>query len=1146
MLLAAPTAFGCKRWSYTLVVEQHLPSRMAVVKNVLGSDVTVTTPWVPPDTLGPLAAAWTDPTVTVAETDWTRVPVADGVESAGNWTGEQLYKQRWTKTWTLASPTAIPDPGPPLANPAIDASGRPLVGSGAETLQPFRVIEDTKTTINWGLIAYSTNIIVDDPRTVQLVQACDSTDSDDVARILEFLRLRADGGSDAFEGTPSRPALEFANTVMEATAVGTAVRPINNFIPYPVGGSTTVTLPPDSKLFCNRVYGNILVTDGVSNTGNPSGMNWKEPCLPCTQDNDPGCPDAGPSVDQCPDSFEDYPAGAAAEGWATQIDGHHLKLRTWVIGIADNVSPCELNHTAYRGRTDAAALDAGMDTAADTRLPDPSAASEAEAAAARPYDNPADPNNPYCNRQPDACADGGRVPCRGHYAYFAQSAVALATAMRSIAEATAVGDYTTSGPTIGSVSGLSRGVGLIASAEFPGWAGHVYAYDVRQPNKCTSDADCHYGAVCEPLDPASGLTDRYCGAPDTYPLLWDAGEVLVRGEREGNTYKGPNNNIPRRIYTWDPSGTGPFNPILIEASKLADLNALCNNCGLTAEVIDFMYGGTGDTADPTLRPWILGAMINSTPAIVAAPDRWQQGLGHQTFEQTYGSRRTLAWLGSSDGMLHAFEMRHGVEVLALVPPDLLEVQVRLYNQYLAAPAQNPTGQMLLTDRHIYGVASSPRFGDVYDPDLNDFRTVMFIGLGPGGKSLHAIDVTHPSRALDLNGDGDTLDEGEEADPHFGYGEGDAPPVKILWSRTGEAAVAPKVQKIPLLATLGETWNIPALGVSSASKEVELVAGSGYVPYAPGTESQDAYFYRLNPLTGQLRKNDTNAEAPYTLTHITSPAPLVRNQAFAPSTIWDRASENFMPDSIVNEALQPDLHGQLWIIRPANAGRWAVSTLPDPDGKLKGHPFYFNAPIAGYPTTTAEYNLMALISGSFYERSSNVSGPAIGTAPNFIPKIFLVSRPMAGDTGTSSGPASIHSFPIGGLPVTDADGNVIRTLGLRTQATAYPMVFTPTKNPTGAAVAAFLVFDPDPLPGECIGHAYVIYVYFNPSTLNAPEIEIADAGQGAASGLAVGGDVPLAAHSFAGADGRAHFIRTNLQMPVETQTPVSVQWWRELL
>ena len=50
MLLAdaGPEPQSCLSWTYTLVVDQNYPSRMAVVKNVLGNSVSITTPWVPP------------------------------------------------------------------------------------------------------------------------------------------------------------------------------------------------------------------------------------------------------------------------------------------------------------------------------------------------------------------------------------------------------------------------------------------------------------------------------------------------------------------------------------------------------------------------------------------------------------------------------------------------------------------------------------------------------------------------------------------------------------------------------------------------------------------------------------------------------------------------------------------------------------------------------------------------------------------------------------------------------------------------------------------------------------------------------------------------------------------------------------------
>ena len=51
------------------------------------------------------------------------------------------------------------------------------------------------------------------------------------------------------------------------------------------------------------------------------------------------------------------------------------------------------------------------------------------------------------------------------------------------------------------------------------------------------------------------------------------------------------------------------------------------------------------------------------------------------------------------------------------------------------------GQAGLPADHVYGVANSPRFGDVFDG--TEYRTVLYITEGPGGTGLHALDVTHP-------------------------------------------------------------------------------------------------------------------------------------------------------------------------------------------------------------------------------------------------------------------------------------------------------------------------------------------------------------------------------------------------------------------
>lgn len=1167
VLLAADPSLRCLTWRYTLTVRQNLPSRMATVKNVLGSAVSIYTPWVPPDTWPAYTAAWLaaasvqvlDEVTTVEERGMDTDPLIDtGIR------GEPVYTRVWSKTWIATYGSETPNPGPPFT--VLGANGMPTVGTGGVEEAPRRVIEASAPDVNWGMMVYSVDIDQAGDQ-YQIIQVSDTADSDDVTAILAALRLRKSGGVDAYWETPTRGGLAFANNVMKVVAEGGSLSDDVAF---------SATLEADPRLKCDRLYASILVTDGTSNTGNPGGSckpdgaNWADPCLTCADpavctgvSGGPGCPDGGPTdggKTVCPDNYQLFAPGRAQEGWHLVVmdeDGadYSLHLRTFVIGLSDNVSPCELNATAYRGRTDAAAPDIGFDVDADIYLPDPDLADDD--AGQRVFDNPNDPTNPYCDRSVSPC--DSRQPCHGHYAFFAGNADQLADSIRSIVNIAAVGDYSTSGPTISNVGITSGGIGIITSAQYPLWLGHVYGYDVAHPTKCGgSEPPCPDPAQCLAEDPANPSGPSYCGPPYTFPELWDAGQVLSNG----------NNGFTRRIYTWDPrSSTAPdyIDPIEVSVARLANLNTLCNACGLTAQVIDFIHGNDG-AGNP--RPWKLGPIMNSTPAIVADPDKWFKALGHKDFETTFSARQPLIWLGSSDGMLHAFDAVDGAEVLALIPPDLLAMQVQRYQNYLDDPVKNPTGQEGDSKDHIFGVANSPRFADIWDPDMTiaGYRTVMYVGLGPGGTSLHAIDVTHPFPGRDLDGDGTT---DIPPDPCYGTFNGfqaapSAPcpspptnslPVKILWSRTGTAVPLGQTQIIPLLASLGQTWNIPAVGLSDdATKTFELVGGSGYVPYdssaasGPGSATQDGYFFRLDPLTGALRENGSGSLAPYTLTHITSPSPLVTNQGLAPSTIWQTSSGKWQPDNTVNEALQPDLQGQLWLFRKQPSGTWTASTLADPGNQLINQPLYYNTPVAGYPTTTPTHNLMAMISGSFYEESTNITGSHVGVAPYFQPKIFLVSRELA------TGAVTMYSSPIAGMNVTEWQPDpsgvggsdvIIRQLGRYTQATAYPMIFTPTVNLSGPALAVFLVYDPTALPGECAGRAHIIYVKFNPATLSMPSVEVSDAGLGAASGLAVGAQGPLAAHSWAGKGGKAHFVKTKVKMDLTGEENYQVNWWREL-
>jgi|GEM_PF-2030373 len=1174
----------CKTYRYILRVQQLLPSRMAIVKNVLGDSVSIYTPWVPPDT--PPAVdnpLWAGGTVTITG-PFENVTSPGNENSSHVGTGDQPYPA-FARTWNWVYEITFADyqrsePGYPvtdIAGPSAEHGIVPPFGTAPVEQPPLDVVKDTQDKVNWGLMVYSTGLLQPADK-FQVIQVPDTTDVGTVDAIIDAMRLSKEGGVNAFGATPTAEALAFANDIMKKVAEGGTVSDDLVF---------SSVVPRDPKLTCDRLFANILVTDGISNVGNPGGScadagNWQEPCRPCRDcctaemddngvcctvldpytwecdpatviprpaagwwDHDGGCPDSGPSGFVCPNGYTNFAAGKAEEGYEAQVTtvtgaDHDLELRTFVIGLSSDVSPCELNHTAYRGRTDAANLanvDIGIEVKKNPFLPGgPGHTTGTD------YDNPAEPGNKYCQaansaepwyRGPcraDPCSSS--VPYHGHYAFFAGSAATLGDAIRHIVDSAGPGDYSTSGPTISDAGQFSGSKGLITSARVPGWKGHIHAYDVSNPNRCNDGVNtcADPAAICIPDDPAVPGGPGYCGPPFTFNEVWEAGEVLTSG----------NGGEERYIYTWDARNPNA-DPIRLDPDDLTGtattLNTLCSDCGITAAVVDFILGNDG-SGHP--RAWKLGAIMHSGPAIVAAPEAWKKGTGHGSFERTYKQRHGVTWVGSSDGLMHCFDLDDGVEVLALLPPDLLAMQVQRYQNYLDAPADRPVGQDTDAAKHLFGVATSPRFADVYDSDAKEFRTVMYFGLGPGGRSLHAVDITHPWWRNTDGAPGRT-GASDAADPNFGFGAGKTgPPVKILWSRTGTAVPPGETQFIPLLSHLGQTWSIPALGMSvDQPKKFHLVVGSGYIPYAEGADDQPGYFYMLDPLTGELHA-DVTSDNPVTLSPRAGGPVFVRNQGFAPSTIWDTSSTRFYPDNRVNEAIQPDLHGQLWLLRRQGSGDWQAAPLPDPENELIGQPLYFNTPVAGYPITVSTHNLMVAVSGSFYETSSSIS-THVGEPGHFVPKVFLISRSLA------DGNVEIESFKIGGLPITNPpSGTGKTTLSNAAQATAYPLLFTPV-DPGEEAVAVFLLYDPEVFGDECVGHAFLLSVYFTPDTLATPFIDVTDAGIGAASGIAVGGGYPLIAHSATGADKKAYFyVDRTKPMPIIAETEADVLWWRELL
>lgn len=170
------------------------------------------------------------------------------------------------------------------------------------------------------------------------------------------------------------------------------------------------------------------------------------------------------------------------------------------------------------------------------------------------------------------------------------------------------------------------------------------------------------------------------------------------------------------------------------------------------------------------RPWPLGGIDHSTPAVVGPPGLapWYFGT-HTTQEErdaydrwrhseAVAQRSTVAYVGSSDGALHAFRagrFRHGddpgtpvkehrgyfegqdygdgVELWALIPPNHVS---RLKFSLRA----DPSGSTAVVD-------APPAVHDItVKSDTGpEFKTVLFSAQGEGGETVFAVDVTDPEK-----------------------------------------------------------------------------------------------------------------------------------------------------------------------------------------------------------------------------------------------------------------------------------------------------------------------------------------------------------------------------------------------------------------
>lgn len=125
---------------------------------------------------------------------------------------------------------------------------------------------------------------------------------------------------------------------------------------------------------------------------------------------------------------------------------------------------------------------------------------------------------------------------------------------------------------------------------------------------------------------------------------------------------------------------------------------------------------------------LLGDIVNSGVSYVAEAGPIQAGNRDATylaFRAANRTRRPVVYVGSNDGMLHAFSAVKGKELFSYIPSSV-------FNKLPSLTA--------LGYQHSFTVDGTPMTGDVQQ-NSTTWRTILVGGLGAGGKGYYALNIT---------------------------------------------------------------------------------------------------------------------------------------------------------------------------------------------------------------------------------------------------------------------------------------------------------------------------------------------------------------------------------------------------------------------
>jgi type IV pilus assembly protein PilY1 len=351
----------------------------------------------------------------------------------------------------------------------------------------------------------------------------------------------------------------------------------------------------------------------------------------------------------------------------------------------------------------------------------------------------------------------------------------------------------------------------------------------------------------------------------------------------------------RRVVTWNTATERavPFRYDALSAAQRSALDSPYRDGDDGADLLNYLRGDRsleqlpGTSSRPyRYRPELLGDIAGSKLTVVGPPNRdLSMNKGYGAFKEKWKARSTIVYFGANDGMLHAingsviettdangkksheFGSDAGKEIFAYVPGQVFQGPNGTPGIDGLAALGNPSFT------HHYYVNATPSSHDIdfawtykgetpdgkspdeLDPAPDpDWHTVLIGGLGKGGRSYYAIDVTDPA------------------------------------SMTGESAVAGKVLWEFTDEDMGYTYGAPTV-VKTDKYGWVVILPSGY-----NNKTGKGYFFIVHPVTGKLLEKVSTGEG-----SATQDAGLAHANAFAFS----------LSDGKTDAVYAGDLLGNVW-------------------------------------------------------------------------------------------------------------------------------------------------------------------------------------------------------------------------------------------